>query len=88
MKMFLRKLAVAPIRLYQYCLSPLLPRSCRFYPTCSAYAHEAVMAHGLFRGAALTLLRLARCHPWGSSDYYDPVPPIRESRESRYQRKC
>jgi len=86
-QIFLRKLAVAPIRLYQYCLSPLLPKSCRFYPTCSAYAREAVMAHGLFRGAALTLLRLARCHPWNAGGY-DPVPPIREPRESRYQRKC
>jgi len=75
-QILVRKLAVAPIRLYQYCLSPLLPGSCRFYPTCSAYAHEAIMTHGLFRGAALTLLRLARCHPWGG-DGYDPVPPIR-----------
>jgi hypothetical protein len=83
MNMFLRKLAVAPIRLYQYCLSPLLPQSCRFYPTCSAYAREAIMTHGLFRGAALILLRLARCHPWSSGDYYDPVPPIVEPRESR-----
>ena len=83
-QMFLRKLAVAPIRLYQYCLSPLLPKNCRFYPTCSAYAHKAVMTHGIFRGSALTLLRLARCHPWNSGGY-DPVPPIRES---RYQRKC
>jgi len=83
MNMFLRKLAVAPIRLYQYCLSPLLPQSCRFYPTCSAYAREAIMTHGLFRGAALALLRLVRCHPW-SSGGYEPVPPIAEPRESRY----
>ena len=80
----LRKLAVAPIRLYQYCLSPLLPKSCRFYPTCSAYAHKAIMEHGLFRGGMLTLLRLLRCHPWHSGGY-DPVPPIREF---HYQRKC
>ena len=83
-QMLLRKLAVAPIRLYQYCLSPLMPKSCRFYPTCSAYAHEAVMEHGLFRGLALILPRLARCHPWNPGGY-DPVPPLRES---RYRRKC
>ena len=79
----LRKMAVAPIRLYRYCLSPLMPANCRFYPTCSAYALEAVMAHGLVRGGGLALLRLLRCHPL-SPGGYDPVPP---PRRSRYQRK-
>ena len=83
-QMLLRKLAVAPIRLYQYSLSPLMPKNCRFYPTCSAYAHEAVMVHGLFRGGALALWRFVRCHPWNPGGY-EPVPP---GRESRYQRKC
>jgi putative membrane protein insertion efficiency factor len=74
MSMFLRRLVLFPIRVYQYCISPLLPPSCRFYPTCSAYAVEAIMVHGVLRGSWLTLRRLARCHPWGGSGY-DPVPP-------------
>lgn len=74
MSMFVRKLVLFPVRVYQYCISPLLPPSCRFYPTCSAYAVEAIMVHGVLRGSWLTLRRLARCHPWGGSGY-DPVPP-------------
>lgn len=80
----LRKLAVAPIRFYQYCISPLFPACCRYYPTCSAYAHEAVMTHGLIKGGLLTVFRLLRCNPW-SAGGYDPVPP---AKASRYQRKC
>ncbi len=75
LKTALRRAAVLPIRLYQLCLSPLLPPSCRFVPTCSAYAIEALTRHGLLRGGWLTLRRLARCHPWGGSGY-DPVPPV------------
>jgi uncharacterized protein len=74
MSMFVRKLVLFPVRVYQYCISPLLLPSCRFYPTCSAYAVEAIMVHGVLRGSWLTLRRLARCHPWGGSGY-DPVPP-------------
>ncbi len=76
MSMLLRKLFLLPVRFYQYCISPLLPPSCRFIPTCSAYAVEAVMVHGVLRGGWLTLRRLARCHPWGGSGY-DPVPPLK-----------
>ncbi|MDD6181043.1 MAG: membrane protein insertion efficiency factor YidD [Desulfovibrionaceae bacterium] len=75
MNMLLRRLCLLPVRIYQYCISPLLPPSCRFIPTCSAYAVEAVMVHGVLRGGWLTLRRLARCHPWGGSGY-DPVPPL------------
>ncbi|HVJ40290.1 MAG TPA: membrane protein insertion efficiency factor YidD [Dongiaceae bacterium] len=71
----LRRIAILPIRLYQLAISPLLPPSCRYHPTCSAYAVEAVERHGLMRGTWLTLLRLARCHPWGGSGY-DPVPDV------------
>ena len=72
----LRRLFVLPIRFSQLFISPVLPPACRFYPTCSAYALEAIMTHGVLRGGWLALRRLARCHPWGGSGY-DPVPPAR-----------
>ena len=62
------------VRAYQLTLSPLLPAACRFEPSCSRYAIEALTRHGALRGSALTLKRLARCHPWGGMGY-DPVPP-------------
>ncbi len=62
-----------PIRFYQYAISPFTPASCRFTPTCSQYAKEAIMKHGPLKGAYLALRRLLRCHPWGGSGY-DPVP--------------
>lgn len=69
----LRLLLQGAIRAYQLLVSPLLPPSCRFLPTCSEYAREAIAEHGALRGSALALLRLARCNPWGGSGY-DPVP--------------
>ncbi|MEM9011010.1 MAG: membrane protein insertion efficiency factor YidD [Pseudomonadota bacterium] len=62
-----------PIRAYRLVLSPWIGRSCRFHPTCSAYALEALERHGALRGGWLTLRRLARCHPWGGSGI-DNVP--------------
>jgi uncharacterized protein len=62
------------IRAYQLLISPLLLPSCRFEPSCSHYAQEAIAAHGAARGSLLALQRLLRCHPWGGSGY-DPVPP-------------
>ncbi len=67
-------LLVAVIRLYQVTLRPLLAGQCRFDPTCSAYAIEAVERHGPFRGAWLTLRRLLKCHPFSGRSGYDPVP--------------
>ena len=64
------------IRGYQLLVSPVLPPSCRFLPSCSDYAQEAILRHGPWRGLALGLRRLLRCHPWGSSGY-DPVPAPR-----------
>ena len=67
----------APVLVYRYTLSPLLPRSCRFEPSCSAYALEALASHGPVRGSWLALRRLSRCHPitfLGGSSGYDPVP--------------
>ena len=59
---------------YRWTVSPLLGPRCRFLPSCSEYALEALARHGAVRGGWLTLVRLGRCHPWGGSGY-DPVPP-------------
>ena len=64
---------ILPIRFYQIAISPLLGPSCRFTPTCSEYARQALMKHGPFKGLYLAIRRLLRCHPWGGSGY-DPVP--------------
>ena len=68
-----RRSLMAAVRAYQLMLSPLLPPSCRFTPSCSAYAHEALTRHGALRGSWLAARRLARCHPWNQGGY-DPVP--------------
>jgi len=68
-----RFFALALIRFYQACLSPVLPSSCRFYPTCSTFAYEAVGKWGTWRGVELTIRRLLRCRPWGGHGI-DPVP--------------
>jgi putative membrane protein insertion efficiency factor len=68
----------APIRFYRFFVSPMLAPSCRFTPTCSQYAIEAIEKHGPLKGLVLTIRRLTRCHPitWlGGSHGYDPVPP-------------
>ncbi|MDR0239177.1 MAG: membrane protein insertion efficiency factor YidD [Deltaproteobacteria bacterium] len=70
----MRRLVVLPVRIYQWCISPLLPPACRFYPSCSNYILQAVLHHGILCGGQLGLRRLARCHPW-SPGGYDPVPP-------------
>jgi len=69
----MKALALLPIRLYRWFLSPFLGRHCRFHPTCSAYALEAIETHGITRGYLLALRRVGRCHPFGGSGY-DPVP--------------
>jgi len=61
------------IKGYQWLISPVLPGNCRFYPTCSAYALQAVDDHGPFKGAWLGVKRILRCHPWNDGGY-DPVP--------------
>jgi hypothetical protein len=62
------------IRLYRYFLSPMLGPNCRFYPSCSCYAEEAIEHHGVVRGGYLAARRILRCHPWHPGGY-DPVPP-------------
>ncbi len=69
---------LAPVRFYQKWISPGLPPTCRFRPTCSAYAVEAVTVHGVLRGCGLTLWRLLRCNPWHPGGL-DPVPPSRKA---------
>ena len=70
--------AVLAIRLYRRLVSPLLPPACRYWPSCSAYAEEAVLTHGSIKGLALALGRLLRCHPWGGHGF-DPVPLRRDA---------
>ena len=69
----MRSVALALIRAYQICISPVLPPACRYHPSCSAYAYEAVQKWGAWRGFGLALRRLVRCHPLGSHGF-DPVP--------------
>lgn len=71
---------LAPVHVYRRVISPLLPPTCRFYPSCSAYAVEALTVHGAFRGGWLTLRRLLKCGPWHPGGI-DPVPPRKAPRE-------
>jgi hypothetical protein len=61
---------------YQYLISPLLGPHCRFYPTCSSYAQQAVQRYGIFKGSWLSIKRLSRCHPWHAGGE-DPVPDLK-----------
>ncbi len=73
MKNPVTQLLIYPIRFYQRYISPMLPPACRFTPTCSQYAVEALQKHGPVKGLYLAVRRILRCHPWGGSGY-DPVP--------------
>ena len=70
----MKALFLSLIRFYQRCISPYTPSCCRFTPTCSAYAYEAIQKYGALKGGWLALRRLLRCHPFYKGDYYDPVP--------------
>ena len=71
--MIIRGALIAFVRFYQVALSPLLPASCRYFPSCSAYAVEALERHGAARGTWLTIRRIGRCHPFHAGGF-DPVP--------------
>ncbi len=73
MKNFLKKFFICIIRFYQVCISPLFPPCCRFYPTCSNYALQAIEKYGPLKGIYLSIKRILRCHPF-SKGGYDPVP--------------
>ncbi len=83
----LRAALTLPIRLYQWTISPLLGVNCRYAPSCSAYAMEAIETHGVLRGGRLAVKRFLRCHPWGGSGY-DPVPGARTARHSARHAAC
>ena len=70
----MKKVFLALIRFYQAAVSPWFPARCRFRPTCSAYAYEAVAKYGAVKGGWLALKRIARCHPFYKGDFFDPVP--------------
>ena len=67
------RVAAALLRFYKTAISPFLPRACRYEPTCSVYAREAIERYGLWRGSGLAIARLARCHPFRAGGF-DPVP--------------
>lgn len=70
----MKRILLALIRFYRKYISPCTPPSCRFTPTCSAYAYEAINKYGALKGGWLALRRLLRCHPFYKGDFYDPVP--------------
>ena len=78
MDKFAQAILVYLVRCYRFVISPLLPARCRFYPTCSSYALEALQVYGGFRGGWLTVKRVCRCHPWGGSGIdFVPLPLFR-----------
>jgi len=72
-KKIFAQLLLLPIYFYRNCISPMKPPTCRFTPTCSEYALEAIKKYGPFKGFYLSFKRIMRCHPWGGQGY-DPVP--------------
>lgn len=78
----MRIVLIALLRFYKLAVSPLLGMRCRFYPSCSDYAREAIQYHGAARGSYLAVKRLCRCHPF-SAGGFDPVPPSSASKASK-----
>lgn len=77
-----RRTIQAPIRVYRKYISPIKPATCRFYPTCSAYALEAIEIHGPLKGSWLAAKRIARCHPFNPGGL-DPVPPLHDQDDKK-----
>ena len=78
----MRQVLIALIKLYRYAISPYLAPSCRYTPSCSSYAIEAVERFGIFRGSWMAVLRISRCHPWHEGGY-DPVPDSNDTITTR-----
>lgn len=74
-----KKIVIKPIlwliSMYRFLISPWLGRACRFNPSCSHYAEQAIIQHGIVKGGYLSMIRIVKCHPWGGSGE-DPVPPV------------
>ncbi len=73
----MKSILIIVVRIYRKTISPFLPPSCIYTPTCSAYAEEALRKHGAIRGMVLSIKRILRCHPWHSGGY-DPVPEVKK----------
>jgi len=73
----IQRLIVKAIKLYQYVISPFLPYTCRFYPSCSTYCYQAVASYGVIKGLWIGLKRIGRCHPWNKGGY-DPISQATE----------
>ena len=82
----IKKIFIFPIKLYKKFISPLLGTNCRFVPTCSEYAMEAIETHGVIQGLWLTVKRLLRCNPFAKGGY-DPVPPVRTTKNRKDDEK-
>ncbi len=73
----MKRILILIVKVYRKTVSPLLPPSCIYTPTCSAYAEEAIQKHGAVRGSVLAVKRILRCHPWHTGGY-DPVPEVKK----------
>ncbi len=82
----LKKIAILLIKFYKIFISPILPHSCRFYPTCSTYTLTAIEKYGIFRGGILGAKRILRCHPFNPGGY-DPVPTLEEMKKAKTNRR-
>lgn len=78
----IRKILLAPIRFYQYAISPFMAPHCRYYPTCSEYTAQAITRFGALRGVWMGTRRILRCHPWAEGGY-DPVPDAPSTHDTR-----
>jgi hypothetical protein len=81
MEQLLKQVFILPVRFYQKVISPLLPPTCRFHPSCSQYVVEAILEWGVLKGGWLGLRRIGRCHPW-SEGGFDPVPKNDKNRKN------
>jgi putative membrane protein insertion efficiency factor len=80
----LKQIFILPIKRYKKFISPLLGKHCKYYPTCSEYAVEAIEIHGVAKGLALAAFRILRCNPWAKGGY-DPVPPLKQGKKLKKQ---